>query len=164
VLGERDCQGMGSGHSSRREKCGDPASATAGIVKELRCHRHTPAVGLPRTSLPAGHRIHQPGPCHSLLSGGLQGSARTRQLSIEQRRNTKQQVQSLREPGVLFVNAVFESVELAAKLGEMALGQSQTGPFSRHIWSIRVFFRQLRQAVLRTLDLQLIEIPDGEVE
>jgi len=44
------------------------------------------------------------------------------------------------------------------------LGQGQTRPFGPHIRPIRNSFRQLRQAILRTLDFQLIEIPNGKVE
>ena len=73
-------------------------------------------------------------------------------------------MQTLGEPGVILVDAVLESDELASKLHEISLGKGQTRPLSPHIRPIGVLLRQLVQAVLRSLDFQLIEVPDGEVE
>jgi len=55
-------------------------------------------------------------------------------------------------------------VELLTEFSEISLGKGQTCPFGPDIWSVRLLFRQLRKAILRTLDFQLIEIPNGKVE
>ena len=164
MFGEGNRQGVGSEIFSGFEKSGDPAAVTPGVVKELGSQRDTPAVGLPRASLPSGDRIHQAPPCHPLLSSGRQSSARPREFSIEQRRNTKQQVQTFSESGILLVNAGFECVKLTTKLGEISSCQGEPRPLRRDIRTIRIFFRQLRQTALCTLDFQLIEISNGEVE
>jgi hypothetical protein len=55
-------------------------------------------------------------------------------------------------------------VELPTKFGKMALSQGEARSFGPHIRPIRLLLRKLGQPIFRTLDFQLVEIPDGKVE
>ena len=53
---------------------------------------------------------------------------------------------------------------MPTKLAEMALSQSEACSFGPHKGTIGLPFRQLSQTAFRTLDFQLVEIPNGKIE